>query len=773
MSTDWNKKLAWVLRDLPDPTLDLLQLSAHRTALLGDVGVDANSRADWLTCSADRVPFPQGKAGTKVQVDWAKAPEVTHPTSKARKCVEPIDIDAAGKVAGELVAEASKRFGQDPRKLLLWMCRYLPERLSSVAGGPGPMAEQIPADPRLPNLSVWQRMAFDAALAAAGSKPAFLVVQVLPAGAALEEAVSWKDMWAASRMDAELIWQAMLPIVDELGPEAILSPAMLRSPQVDRWLSDQGVTPAEAEAGADAPTIAGSLPSVFVALVPSDRARELGAACKKRFEDSWDAMVTKVRDKLAADGWTSPGDESWASTWSRQASRAFELSWTSVMWGEDSTGAGSLLSKVDVTAHEKWARVHEDAAGLDDPWPGIYFGLWYTAALGAAAARRQMGSVSVLCEPDRPCTACGHRAALDGDAEVARFWEPIAGSKGKSAGAVETGEALCSVCSLRRMAKAAELVSFPAGFEELVRGPEVALVLFQLDQAEALLRGGKELKHAATTADSVHSELDKPFVKKARAQVKEILETPAPLGPARQLAVQEAMQSFLRESLPPLLAQHGAFAVHASDREILILSPVATAYPLVRALHDRQRQAFVEVPTASGARLVRHVGPGATSSALLAIAPSSEVAGGLLHDCRSWFSEAAVGMMGGDALVMMVRAKGREDRIYAAHWTELATSVDVLLAALPSMESRKRLVLGLEDLAAALSNPDLDKPSPAARPALVSGVLSDLGPVESEEEVSRAVCQLVDHCVRLPFGTDEKQALDGLRVMATLRGADQ
>ena len=173
MSTDWNQKLAWVLRDLPDPNFDLLQLSGHRSNLLGDtnVEIDVGPRGEWLASSADRVPFPKGKAGERVRVDWAAHPEVTHPVAKQRYTSAAIDLDATRKLVGELLEEAAKRFDRDARRMLLWMWRYLPDRLAAADGGPGPVAAQIPADPRLPNLSVWQRLAFDAALAGASPSP--------------------------------------------------------------------------------------------------------------------------------------------------------------------------------------------------------------------------------------------------------------------------------------------------------------------------------------------------------------------------------------------------------------------------------------------------------------------------------------------------------------------------------------------------------------------------------------------------------------------------
>ena len=783
MSTDWNQKLAWVLRDLPDPKFDLLQLSGHRSNLLGgtDVEVDVGPRADWLESSADRVPFPKGKAGARVQVDWGEHPEVTHPVSTERFTTEAIDLEAIAKVAGGLVEEASKRFDGDARRLLSWMCRYLPERLASAEGGPGPIASCIPADPRLPSLSVWQRMRFDAALAGATPSPSFLVVQVLPAAESLNESVSLADLWTGSSLAAELTWQAMLPIVEELGPEAILSPSIHAHPRVDAWLAEQGITASqEGPTASRGAQVAGDLPSVFVALVPSDRARELGEACKQRFDQAWVKMAERVREHLVKLGWADKGDEAWTSIWSRQSARAWEVPWTAVGWGEDSTGAGSLLPKQDVTMLEKWARVQEDASGLDDPWPGIYFGLWCAASLAAASARRTMGTLSVLCEPDRPCTACGHREALNGGSadvqnrDVARFWEVIAS---KADGVIQPKEALCAVCATRRMGAAAGVVDVPEALSHVTGETGCyALVLFEVDDAALLLRGGKELKHVATLGDNVHSELAKPFIKRARSHTKEILETPAPLGPARQMGVLEAQNTFLSNALREVLDQFGALAVHASDRELIIVAKVDDAYPLTCALRERMHKSFVHVSTQSGQRLAMHIGSKATSSALIALVPPDQVVGPLVQDCRQMLHEVVVEGLGGDGLVVLQRRAGVEERTYAAHWGELGTSVDALLSALPDPSKRARLADVLLPVVPALSNSDLDKASSTARPALVTNVLLDAGFGEATADVdamARAVCQLVDHRVRLSNGAEESHALDGLRIVTSLRGVDR
>ena len=848
MSTDWTQKLAWALRDFPDPNLDLLELSRHRAALLGtlDAGaaeataevteevaveapagatadassegpveaaadpnvdtaaeapadavaevsaeapveaaakapMDVGARADWVTCSADRVPFPSGASASRAQVDWASHPEVTHPIVKQRYRVDAFDLEATRRLVGELMTECAARFDHDARRMLMWIWRYLPERLASAAGGPGAMASVLPADPRMPNLSVWQRVSFDTALAAAQPSPTFLVLQISPSDGALGEVATLEDLWVASSMATEFAWQALVPILELLGPASILSPSLRCHPKLDAWLAEQGVTSSEGTVPpAMSAAVAGWMPSTVVALVPGDRVKELGEACTARFDACRSRVVDAVREKLENAGWAKSDQEVWSGVWSRQARRSWQAHWTAVAWSDDSSGAGSLLPKQEVTTQEKWNSVHEEAAGFDDPWPGFFYGLWLSAACTASSARQAIETAHVSSEPSPLCTACGHREALHGDnghvgEAMESFWKSIVGSAGCSSGAVRVGESLCAVCAMRRMAGVTGDVLVPEGYRSIVRDDEYAMVVMSLDQPQVLLRGGKELKQAATAADCVHSELDKTFVKRSRAQVKEILDTPPVLGPARHLSVQEALDGPL-QMLPSVLAQHGAFAVHATSGELVMVAPAGRAYALAKAMRAYHQEAFLRVPTDSGERLALCPGALATVSAVVAIVPRQVSAGMLLDDCRAVLQQVARRSLGGDAIVFHKRHDHEPNRVLAAHWSDLQPSLDTLLEQMPSRRAFCELTREMVAIASALSNPDLDKVSPTARTSLMLSAIEGLGLGETEQDrqvVARSVCQLVDHCVRFPGGVEESHALDGLYVAASLCGADQ
>ena len=114
------------------------------------------------------------------------------------------------------------------------------------------------------------------------------------------------------------------------------------------------------QAGARRPAcrVADSLPTTVVALVPADMAKQLGEACKERFNEACQRVTEAARSQMIKAGWVKASNKTFASVWERQMHDVWRLTWTAVAWAEDSSGAGTLLPKTEVTQHEKWARVH-------------------------------------------------------------------------------------------------------------------------------------------------------------------------------------------------------------------------------------------------------------------------------------------------------------------------------------------------------------------------------------------------------------------------------
>jgi len=163
--------------------------------------------------------------------------------------------------------------------------------------------------------------------------------------------------------------------------------------------------------------------------------------------------------------------------------------------------------------------------------------------------------------------------------------------------------------------------------------------------------------------------------------------------------------------------------------------------------------------------------------------------GAMIQECRTTIKTVARGLMGGDTLVFLSRTLREDDRVLAAHWGEISSSLDVLLDLVPCPTQMLRIVSEMRVIVSALSNPDLDKSNPAARASLTVKSLESLEVGESDvdrQAIAKAICQIVDHCVKLPGGlpvgpaagltgglaggAEECHALDGIVIAARLCG---
>lgn len=289
-------------------------------------------RADWWAAAADRPQWPwqeitvQTKTGEvktiKVadgaQVRWANKPVLIHPLTGKQ-----FDLGQHGGLSDtdfhDIKARSFEHFsgllktlGMDAdsmtedhlRKTLLAFWRFGPDLSVTQAdtadfGKLGALWEMLPADTRIPDHSIWDHLDLTSAFAGAFAadpegEAALLALSIGPVQGFIAAARKMDDLWAGSHLLSRLAWEAMRPVCEALGPDAILFPRLRGIPQVDLWLRDQMYLPDELfaqcewmQGGTDAnPLFSAALPNRFVAVVPASQAR---------------AMAEKVTD--AVRGW--------------------------------------------------------------------------------------------------------------------------------------------------------------------------------------------------------------------------------------------------------------------------------------------------------------------------------------------------------------------------------------------------------------------------------------------------------------------------------------
>lgn len=267
-------------------------------------------RADWWAAAADRPQWPMQEITTAsgktfkvaegAQVRWTNKPVLIHPLTGA-----PYDLSKHGGLSDTdfhdikqrsfehfsnlLVKLGAKEGEEDPRKTLLAFWRFGPELIEEEDFGKlGALWGLLPADTRIPDHSIWDHLDLTSAFAGAfaadpNGEAALLALSIGPVQGFIAAARKMDDLWAGSHLLSRLAWEAMRPVCEELGPDAILFPRLRGIPQVDLWLRDKMGLPdalfTDCEwmrGGTDAnPLFSAALPNRFVAVVPASRAREI------------------------------------------------------------------------------------------------------------------------------------------------------------------------------------------------------------------------------------------------------------------------------------------------------------------------------------------------------------------------------------------------------------------------------------------------------------------------------------------------------------------
>ncbi len=338
----WQAKLHARLHDPAEKALALLRAPSgregdtsrqlHRLLFKEDIAPDIRrlvKRADRWASAADRPQWPEederlptGKVvrgpAAWARVNWAKEPTLIHPLSG--KQVN-FGVDVSRLAATDFKARSIEHFGNlsrqdgsttDWRRTLLAYWRFGPQLWDD--DGNGELAEMwrlLPADPRVPDHTIWDHLdlvsAFAGAFVAdANNHAALLTVSLGPVQSFIAAARTTSDLWAGSHLLAQLAWEAMKVVCERLGPDAILLPRLRDIPQVDVWLRDECSLPEQwfaecswTKGETDAnPLFSAALPNRFIAIVPATAVVEIADLIKKQVRAWLQGQGTEVVGKL-------------------------------------------------------------------------------------------------------------------------------------------------------------------------------------------------------------------------------------------------------------------------------------------------------------------------------------------------------------------------------------------------------------------------------------------------------------------------------------------
>ena len=471
--------------------------------------------ADCLAAAADRPNWPRGDDAKRYpkfeSVHFTREPELIHPLSGECLKLGPLNLDIGvdniKAVSQDHFQSLIQEDDEDLRKTFLAFWRFGPEA-GKDADQLGVLWNMLPADSRTPDHSIWSHVDTVSAIHTAlvgdeqgPDQPALLVMSFGPVQGFIGQARSTSDLWAGSHLLSSLVWEAMKPIVNHLGPDCMVFPALRGVPVVDQWLMQRDVggdafvqlfENIDSELLADRsdtnPLFAASLPNKFMAIVPSRQAAALAEralAAIKYAAKNW----AREAAKLAFEAAGVPMTDSTHAQIDQQLKGFPEAYWAAATWpvnGADTADSDAFQNGYkDVGAasqqlHAALDQIHPDlkrqGVFQDATWKvltkelkldGLQFwapntGILYPAvyelaerSLGAAKATRPFAR---LLEEGHRCTLTGeaewltHDRTLLGlnrkDRETQSVWGRLAKKK-KSW--VKPGEHLGAIATLKRL----------------------------------------------------------------------------------------------------------------------------------------------------------------------------------------------------------------------------------------------------------------------------------------------------------------------------------
>lgn len=343
MGTDWD---TWLLAYLHDPPDKALSIRGHvprardnAKIVIGDhvsksVLEEAVSSADPLASMIERFPMPTaGDQGQRVVGVKDGQLRIAHPLSgTSRILAVPALTDQLTQVERDqlrvIIADLPGDGGAQIRNRLLAVWRRWPEALATNVHA---CLALLPADTRSPDHTIWNHLdattAFKAALSEQGG-PALLSFALGPVQRYIEAARSVRDLWSGSMILSWLAFQAMLPIIEQLGPTALVYPALRGIPLLDLWLGDAqrlgGKFPLPPTELRRTP----SLPHRFLALVPwgnnGARARALAEECCRAADKAVKELANAVKGAIQEQLDSVRPD--WDRRWDRQIASCFSFS---------------------------------------------------------------------------------------------------------------------------------------------------------------------------------------------------------------------------------------------------------------------------------------------------------------------------------------------------------------------------------------------------------------------------------------------------------------
>ena len=665
----WIQKLAAFLHDPPSKALDIRKHEETAATFYAAAGLEPNvyqKPADWTAAAADRLPFPARQI--RCNFDGTDVTYV-HPLSGARLTLPELTAELAIENSAAVQPILDGRFPSDWDAAKTALAKYFVHwrKWREHTVKKDWRFAFFPADTRIPDHSIWHHMSVVSALSGCTDstgalRPAFLKLQIGPVQDFIAAAKSVRDLWSGSYLLSWLMAAGLKALSAQVGPDSVIFPSLFEQPLIDlQWrdelwnkISIGDKTIWDSWGYTNKELLVPNLPNVFLALVPADRATELGKLVEAAIRDEWQKITEacwNYCDAAAHQGISLTSDEPGLFTrqsrkdrFERQSSHFLKISWTAEPWPGDLKSALDTAAKfgkdmpigkatAGILAVVKMATEHMEAAHRDERYyldkanktvlsnPGVAWANLLQFANWKLDAVRQTRHFNAWTDGGWDCGAANNKDALNGNEETVAggtAWRDKCKNLGgaweslfKTDAWVGTSTLIKRVWHLAYLAKEKGLKTgsrdFPMPDTRKVASGEPDEEENEKDSNEdasekyfaVLALDGDEIgKWVSGEKGRPLEELLAPPAREyfQHARFGDFVKIPRPLSPGFHLQFSEMLSNFALKVVPLIVAHFRGRLIYAGGDDVLAMLPADKALDCASALRNAFRGDDPKVP---------------------------------------------------------------------------------------------------------------------------------------------------------------------------------
>jgi CRISPR-associated protein Cmr2 len=418
--------------------------------------------ADQIAYALDVPPFLPLKNGGSFFIN---KPILKHPLAGNEKILEGLDLknQMLETAIAQAINEINRYYDGNNEKFFLTLWRCLPEVVRkkceelNVDAMLYELLDLLPADPRVPDHTIWDHASMSSATVSALPKPALLIFNIASAQDFITKARRTQDLWAGSYLLSYFTWEAMKSIIEKYGPDCIIYPNLREQPLVDYWLKlEKGINFDINRA--DLLKEIASFPNNFTALIPEGEAENTVKEAQQAILNARDKIMNCIKSYVEQSNLGK--DKYWDEIWERQKKDFLknEIFWVIYNIGENNQMNINKIIENYYDLLEKDDQIDKLLSFVRNRGFEINLGMVYPLlsrlAGRAHTARKNLRNFDQVEELGHRCSLCGIREALHPNKiGLRQFWEKLASESRnvKLRGRIRKGEKLCAICLTKRL----------------------------------------------------------------------------------------------------------------------------------------------------------------------------------------------------------------------------------------------------------------------------------------------------------------------------------